>query len=160
MDPKRAALIQQAREKCFILYDGKKTPHRSCGIALAETFNRETRPYQSLRRGGLTGCGECGAIMAGRLILGELFGDPNPTGPVTAQLKSAMADFERLWQQRIDRKQAPSDSIVCNTLTSQFTEFRSPERAAFCTALAAMVAECVAEVMLKNELGFELTPID
>ena len=45
-------LAELARQKCFILYEGQKTPHRSCGIALAETFNVPTAPYQSLRRGG------------------------------------------------------------------------------------------------------------
>ena len=66
------------------------TPHRSCGIALAATFGRPTAPYQSLRRGGITGDGPCGAIVAGQLLLGELFGDPDPTGPVTATLREAM----------------------------------------------------------------------
>ncbi|HIA04243.1 MAG TPA: hypothetical protein EYN66_20500 [Myxococcales bacterium] len=143
-----------------MLYEGKKTPHRSCGIALAETFNRRTAPYQSLRKGGLTGCGECGAIMAGRLILGEVFGDPDPTGAPTAVLMEAMVDFEALWNARVNRKNAPGVSIVCNTLTGQFEEFRSPERAAFCTDLAATVAECVAEVMLQHGADFETTPIE
>ena len=41
------------------------------GICLAETFNLPTAPYQALRRGGITGEGECGAIKAGELILGQ-----------------------------------------------------------------------------------------
>ena len=54
-------LIERARAKAFLLYEGKVVPHRSCGIALAETFNLPARPYQCLRRGGITGEGECGA---------------------------------------------------------------------------------------------------
>jgi hypothetical protein len=52
VDEQRDRLIQAAKEKCFILYQGTRTPHRSCGIALAETFNLQTAAYQSLRRGG------------------------------------------------------------------------------------------------------------
>ena len=70
------ALVERAREHTRYLYDGVETPHRSCGISLAETFGRATPPYQSLRKGGITGCGECGAIKAGELILGEILGDP------------------------------------------------------------------------------------
>jgi predicted DNA binding protein len=55
------ALIAAAREKAYILYQGRQVPHRSCGIALAETFGLATPAYQSLRRGGITGCGACGA---------------------------------------------------------------------------------------------------
>jgi hypothetical protein len=160
VDEQRDRLIQAAKEKCFILYQGTRTPHRSCGIALAETFNVPTAAYQSLRRGGITGCGECGAIMAGRLILGEVFGDPDPTGRVTDKLRAAINDYEALWAERVKRRDAPGASIVCNTLTGQFEAFRSPARAAFCTDLAAAVAECVAEVMLRYGREFELTPID
>lgn len=146
--------MQRARDKARELYDGVVTPHRSCGIALAETFGRVPGPYQSLRRGGILGLGECGAIVAGRLILGELLGDPDPTGPVTPALKAAMEDFERLWRARVDRRAAPGDGIVCNTLTGQFAEFRSPERHAFCTDIATEVATCVAEVLVAH--GVEL----
>ena len=38
------------RSKAFVLYEGTKTPHRSCGIALAEAFGRRPTSYQSLRR--------------------------------------------------------------------------------------------------------------
>ena len=126
------------------LYAGIETPHRSCGIAIAETFDRATAAYQALRRGGLTGVGECGAIVAGRLVLGELLGDPDPTGPATPELKAAIVRFEALWRQRLDRGQAPGNSVVCNDLTSQFVTFRSHKRHAFCTNLATTIAECVA----------------
>ncbi len=159
MNDDQDALIEAARKKCHTLYAGVETPHRSCGIALAETFNLPTPPYQSLRRGGLTGCGECGAIMAGRLLLGQIFGDPDPTGSVTPVLKAAIDDYEAVWPQRVDRRDAPGVSIVCNTLTGQFERFKSPERAGFCTSLAAEVAAACAEVILRHGGVLEITPI-
>ncbi len=150
-------LVAAAREKCHILYEGKRVPHRSCGIALAETFNLRTAPYQSLRRGGITGQGECGSIKAGELILGEYLGDPAPTGPVTAALRDAAAYYRQSWQSRIDRGQ--SHSIVCNDLTEPFTDFHGAERQSFCTQLAATVAELVAETLLVFGARFEITPI-
>ena len=82
--------VDAAREKAFILYEGRRVPHRSCGIALAETFGLPTPAYQSLRRGGITGEGACGAIRAGEQVLGELLGDPDPTGQVTPELREAL----------------------------------------------------------------------
>lgn len=152
--------IAAAREKCRVLYEGLQTPHRSCGIALAETFGLPSEPYQSLRRGGITGCGECGAIVAGRLILGQIFGDPDPTGPVTEMLKAAMLDYDAAWRSRIDRGDAPADSIVCNDLAGQFADFRSAARHGFCTALASDVAAVVAQVVLEHGGSVEITPVD
>src|SRR5438093_9700474 len=84
-----AAYIAAARDKAFILYEGVRMPHRSCGIALAETFSLPSRSYQALRRGGITGKGACGAIRAGEQVLGELLGDPDPGGGATAELRAA-----------------------------------------------------------------------
>lgn len=152
--------IAAARRKAFLLYEGVATPHRSCGIALAETFDLPTRPYQSLRRGGLTGGGACGTVMAGRLILGEVLGDPDPTGPVTPALKAAIEEFEARWAGRIDRGAARGDSIVCNDLVAQFADFRGPARASFCTQLATEVATLLAEVFVRNDVPFEVSPIE
>jgi hypothetical protein len=152
----RDEIIDQARNTAFTLYAGEVTPHRSCGIAIAETFGRATGPYQALRRGGITGCGECGAVVGGRLVLGELLGDPNPTGAVTPQLRGAMVDFEARVQDRVDR----GEGIVCNTLTARFPEFRSPERAAFCTTIAATVAATVAEVALDQGVDVDVHTLD
>jgi hypothetical protein len=143
------ARIAAAREQAHVLYEGKLTPHRSCGIAIAETFGRPTASYQSLRRGGITGCGECGVIVAGRLVLGELFGDPDPTGPVTEELRAAASEWEARWRGRVDRRRA-GDAVICRDLTGQFAEFRSPERHEFCTALATDAAELLAEVIVRN----------
>src|SRR5258706_12369282 len=95
------ALVARARDKAFVLYEGKRVPHRSCGIALAETFGLPTRPYQALRRGGITGEGECGAIKAGELILGELLGDPDPRGSVTPNLRAPIVWYGRTIPERL-----------------------------------------------------------
>jgi len=161
--------VEAARRKAFLLYEGKVTPHRSCGIALAETFNLPTRPYQSLRRGGITGEGECGAIKAGELILGEYLGDPDPTGSTTPLLKEAARLYREEWIRRVDRGPAARSSpragqpvqpdIICNHLTAPFGEFTSPERQSFCTNIAAQVAEIVAEILLKAGAEFEILEI-
>ena len=81
------------------------------------------------------------------MVIGELLGDPDPTGGVTPALKGAMVDFESKLRGRIDRGEAPGADLICNTLTGQFAEFRSPERAAFCTRLVTEVAGLVAEAL-------------
>ena len=88
----RQELVAAIREKARVLYEGKQVPHRSCGMAIAETFDREPRPYHALRRGGITGVGHCGAIVAGQLVLGELFGYPDSTAPTSIALKEAIPD--------------------------------------------------------------------
>lgn len=150
--------IKAAYEKAFTLYEGKETPHRSCGICLAETFNLETKPYQALRKGGITGEGQCGAIKAGELVLGEIFGDPNPTGKVTAKLQKAILRFNELYKQELDF--GKSESIICNSLTGQFVEFHSTERHGFCTNLASGVAKIIAQILDEFGENFEITPID
>jgi hypothetical protein len=147
-------LKRKAYEKAFTLYEGKTTPHRSCGICLAETFGLGTKPYQSLRRGGITGEGECGAIKAGELILGEMLGDPDPTGVVTDKLREGMRIYKELWKARVDK--GKSQTIVCNDLTGQFADFKSPERMNFCTNIAATVAECVAETLERLGVDFDI----
>src|SRR5690349_10959504 len=94
LDDAERAYVAAARDKAFVLYEGKRTPHRSCGIALAETFGLPTPAYQALRRGGITGEGACGAIRAGEQLLGELLGDPDPTGAVTPVLRAAITWYQ------------------------------------------------------------------
>jgi hypothetical protein len=152
--------VGAARDKAHILYEGRQVPHRSCGIALAETFGLATPAYQSLRKGGITGEGACGAIRAGEQVLGEILGDPSPTGSVTDELRSAMVWYRAQVPDRIDRGGAPD--IICNTLTRRFDDFRGPERAAFCTSLAASVAELTAEALVRfgpDDFTLEITPI-
>jgi hypothetical protein len=150
-------LVRRAREHAFILYEGRQVAHRSCGIALAETFGLPPRPYQSLRRGGITGEGQCGAIKAGELILGELLGDPDPTGKVTDALRAATVWYQRQWHARVDRGGAPD--IVCNTLTRRFADFTGRERQAFCTNIAAEVAAITAEALVRFGVRFDVPPL-
>jgi hypothetical protein len=150
----RNELVAALRERARLMYEGKVVAHRSCAIAIAQTFGRDHRPYQALRRGGVTGEGECGAVIAGRMVLGELFGDPEPTGPVTPALKEALTRYFGAIRTRLPRGDAPS--LVCNDLVRRFPEFMSPERARYCTDLAATVAEIVAEIAV--DLGAEVRP--
>ena len=149
-------IVAEATQKAEVLYAGVRTPHRSCGICLAETFDLPTASYQALRRGGISGCGSCGAIVAGQLVLGELLGDPDPRGAVTETLRAAMADYERLWRGRLSKT---PDQIVCNTLVGGFDDFHGAERQSFCTSLAATVAELVARVALAHGYPLRITPI-
>lgn len=135
------AQIGHARDTAWILYDGVQVPHRSCGIAMAETFERPTASYRTLRRGGLTGLGPCGVAQAGRMILGELFGDPDPAGPVTDELRTAMQEYEA---------RLPVGQATCQALVGHFEPFKGPERHRYCTTLAADVAALLAEVVLRN----------
>ena len=140
------AYVDAARDKAFVLYEGVRTPHRSCGIALAETFGLPTPAYQALRRGGITGAGACGAIRAGEQVLGELLGDPSPTGAVTPALRAAITWYQARAAQ-IDRGGAPD--IVCNNLTRRFGDFAGEPRKQFCTSLAAQVAALTAEALCR-----------
>jgi len=141
-------LIAAASERAHLLFEGTEVAHRSCGITIAETFGRATAPYQALRRGGITGCGECGAIRAGELVLGELLGDPDPTGAVTPALRTAAFRYRELWQQTVDRGGATT--LVCNDLTGQFGDFTGPDRRAFCTRIATAVAGAVATTLAEQ----------
>jgi hypothetical protein len=162
---KQQRLIEAAKRKAFILYEGKQVPHRSCGICLAETFNLPTAPYQALRRGGITGEGECGAIKAGELILGQYFGDPNPSGAVTPILREAMRYYREQWEKRAQlgagcvRRSDGTLDITCNHLTAPQGEFQGEKRQQFCTNIAATVAEIVAETLVKYGAEFEIKPV-
>lgn len=140
------AYITAARDKAFILYEGTRTPHRSCGIALAETFSLPTPAYQALRRGGITGKGSCGAIRAGEQVLGELLGDPSPIGAVTPELRDAVSWYQAAWQQRL---MPGKPDIICDNLVRPHGEFLGPARKAFCTNLAADVAALTAEALCR-----------
>jgi hypothetical protein len=155
------ALVERARRTAFVLYEGREVPHRSCGIALAETFGLPSRPYQALRRGGLTGEGECGAIKAGELILGEVLGDPDPAGPVTAPLRAAIVWYGRELRDRLVARGLLADrrDIICNNLTRPRGEFAGEERRVFCTNLAAEVGAAVAEAILRHGGSVEVKPI-
>jgi hypothetical protein len=140
------AYIAAARAKAYVLYEGVKVAHRSCGIALAETFGVPTPAYQALRRGGITGKGACGAIRAGEQLLGELLGDPDPTGAVTPALRAAVSWYQDAW---LSRLRANNPDIVCDHLVRPHGDFVGPQRTQFCTNLAADVAALTAEALCR-----------
>lgn len=141
------AYVDDARARAFVLYEGKQVRHRSCGIAVAETFGLPTPAYQALRRGGITGAGTCGALRAGEQVLGELLGDPDPRGAVTPALRAAITWYQAAAAARVDRGESPD--TICNNLVRPHGEFTGPRRAAFCTSLAAQVAELTAEALVR-----------
>lgn len=145
------------RSKAFVLYEGSQTPHRSCGIALAEAFGRPSAAYQSLRRGGITGQGTCGAVVAGQLLLGEFLGDPDPTGPVTSPLRKAAHEYGQRIATELDRGSATS--LVCNDMTAPHGDFAGPSRHAFCTRVVAQVAQVVDELLQEHGVEVEATPV-
>lgn len=152
-----AAYVAAARDKAFVLYEGVRVPHRSCGIAIAETFDLPTRSYQALRRGGITGKGACGAIRAGEQALGELLGDPDPGGAVTPELRAAITWFQDAWLARI-RHGEPD--IICDHLVRPHGDFAGPARKAFCTNIAADVAALTAEALVRfSTVRPPITPI-
>jgi hypothetical protein len=146
LSPDEQAYVAAAHAKAFTLYEGVQVPHRSCGIAIAETFGVPSRPYQALRRGGITGKGECGAIRAGEQVLGELMGDPDPVGPVTPELRAAVTWFQDAW---LTRLRANDPDIICDHLVRPHGDFAGPARKAFCTNIAADVAALTAEALCR-----------
>ncbi|HEU0035494.1 MAG TPA: hypothetical protein VFQ53_33015 [Kofleriaceae bacterium] len=148
LTPDELAYIAAARDKAFVLYEGVQTPHRSCGIALAETFGLPTPAYQALRRGGITGKGSCGAIRAGEQVLGELLGDPDPRGMVTPALRDAVTWYQDAWHRRLFAGASEPD-VICDHLVRPHGEFMGPARKAFCTSLAADVAALTAEALCR-----------
>lgn len=148
--------VRAAHDKAFILYAGARTPHRSCGICLAETFGRRTTPYQALRRGGLTGQGECGALKAGELVLGEILGDPDPTGSVTASLRTAIQRYGELWRARLAG--VVGESRICNDLTAPQGDFQGEARRTMCTRIASEAAAATAQALEEAGVPSPVTP--
>jgi hypothetical protein len=146
-DGARQAYVSAAEARADELYAGLTTPHRSCGVAIAETFGLPTASYQALRRGGITGEGPCGAIAAGMLVLGELLGDPDPTGPVTDALREGAPRYRAAMRRRVDDALDQS----CNERTADAGPFLGTVRKNMCTRLAAQAAGAVAEVL--HDLG-------
>ncbi|MGE0545979.1 MAG: hypothetical protein AB7O24_18525 [Kofleriaceae bacterium] len=160
LTPEEARYVAAARDKAFVLYEGIRTPHRSCGIALAETFGLATPAYQALRRGGITGKGACGAIRAGEQVLGELLGDPSPTGAVTPALRDAVSWYQQAWQAKMFPGQSTPD-VICDHLVRPHGEFMGPARKRFCTNIAAEVAALTAEALCRFAAARpDITPVE
>ncbi len=139
-------VVESARQVAATLYTGQVVAHRSCGVAVAETFGCPVRPYHVLRRGGLTGERECGAVRAGELVLATLLGSDDPAAALPEALATAIAEYRRLCRERLGAGAAAQ--YVCNDLTAAFADFQDPGRKQLCTTIAATVAATVAEVAL------------
>lgn len=77
------------------------------------------------------------------LLLGELFGDPDPTGPVTPELREAVGRYRSAVGLKVD---GPLETS-CNQRTGGLGAFMGSERKGYCTNLAGDVAEAVAAVL-------------
>ena len=144
----QTAVVEAARALAEVLYTGEQVAHRSCGVAVAETFGCAPKPYAVLRRGGLTGEGECGAVRAGEMVLAELMAADDPAAALPPSLTAAIAEYRQLCAERLDG--GPSGRYICNELTAVFTDFHVPPRQQLCTSIAATIAGSVAEVALKH----------
>lgn len=86
-------------------------------------------------------------MMAGVLVLGELLGDPDPTGMPTAELRRAIPMYREKIKEKLDLQVDSS----CNARVAAQGDFGGTVRKRYCTELASLVAETVAEVLW--ELG-------
>ena len=138
----------QAEVLAYTLYEGKETPHRSCGVALAETFGLPTSSYVGLRRGGITGEGSCGAIAAGTLVIAEILGDP--MGPVSPVLKTAIVRYREILKEKLGAEDIGLEAS-CNARTAPQGDFMGESRKRSCTRLASLVANAAAEALAEVE---------
>ena len=148
LTPDEAAYVAAARDKAFVLYEGVRTPHRSCGIALAETFGLPTPAYQALRRGGITGRARAARSAPASRCSASCSAIPIPTGAVTPALRAAVTWYQDAWQ-RARWSPAATPDIVCDHLVRPHGDFAGPARKAFCTNLAAEVAALTAEALCR-----------
>ncbi|MBI2300945.1 MAG: hypothetical protein HYU66_18700 [Armatimonadetes bacterium] len=149
-------VVELARRTAETLYRGEAVPHRSCGVAVAETFGLNPVPYMILRRGGLTGESECGAVRAGEMALCELLADGQYVGALPPALAAAMDEYRRLFRERLSL----GACVICNFLTTPQGDFAGQPRKDFCTSLASGVAALVAELALKHGASVQVRPAD
>lgn len=154
----RMEQVEQARIAARLRYAGEVMAHRSCGVALAETFGCGIRPYTALRRGGLTGEHDCGAMRAGEMVLAELLGSDDPGAAIPPGLQAAITEFRRRCREQYG--QAGSCRMTCNDLTEPFVEFHDSPRKRFCTELVETVAAHVAELVLEHGAEVRVIPAE
>ena len=95
--------------------------------------------------------------MAGQLLLGELLGDPDPTGAVTQSLRKAIGDYQQRVESELDRGSSPD--LICNSMTAPHGDFKGPARHAFCTKVVAQVAQLVDETLRQHGVEVEATAV-
>lgn len=144
--------ILQAREISRAYYTSQFGAHYSCGITIGMTFGLDPKSYRSLRKGGILGFSECGALKAGEMVLGEFLGDPDPAGPVPERLLEAVTEYR---QRLADAGYEPYGS--CHTFTSRFAAFDSEERRSSCADLVEFVAGTVADILESSNVRCAIT---
>ena len=82
----------------------------------------------------------------GEQVLGELLGDPSPTGAVTPELRSAITWYQAAWQSRL---MPDKPDIICDNLVRPHGDFAGAARKAYCTNVAAEVAALTAEALCR-----------
>jgi hypothetical protein len=89
-------------------------------------------------------------MKAGEVVLGELLGDPDPTGAVTSALRAGVAHYRARCREAFAPLRSDDHLYpICNDLTvGRFGDFAAPARMRACTELAAEVAGLVAESAL------------
>lgn len=157
MTSEQREIVEAARRVAECLYRGERVEHRSCGVAVAETFGLNPMPYLVLRRGGLTGEQDCGAVRAGEMALAELIANGQYLGQTPEPLQAAIHDYRAVVRERIGRR--PDESLICNSLLEPFGDMASPARWSHCTSLAAEVAALVAEIALRYGADVRVTDI-
>ena len=96
--------------------------------------------------------------MAGRLLLGELLGDPDPTGPVTDGLREAAVEYSRRVRDELDVGSSPDH--ICNNMTAPHGDFRGAARHEFCTRVVAQVAQLVDETLQAHGVRVKATSFE
>ena len=96
-------------------------------------------------------------MVAGQLVLGEVLGDPDPTGAVTPALRAAMRRYVDRVEAELDRGASPD--LVCAHMTAPHGDFAGAARHAFCTRVVAQVAQLVDETLREAGAAVAATPV-
>jgi hypothetical protein len=139
-------LVERLSARARDLYSGQHLVARTSGVAIAETFGRRVSPYHGLARGGIAGEGECGAIVAGRLVIAEFLAGPDPKGILEGDLGVALRRYQHDIEHRIQGRGSPD--YICSSLVAPYDGYDDPARVPFCTAVVAEVARIVAAILL------------
>ena len=139
-------LIEQLVQRAHDLYCGERLTKRASGVAIAETFGRRVTAYHGLSHGGFNGDGECGAIIAGRLVLAEFLGNSDPKEIKEGILVEAVLRYQQQIARRVQGR--GSTDFVCSSLIAAYDDYSDPERLHFCCRLVSEVSRILAEILI------------
>ena len=139
-------LIEQLIQRAHDLYGGERLTKRGSGVTIAETFGRRVTAYHGLSRGGFNGEGECGATIAGRLILAEFLGNSDPKEINDGTAVEAITRYQGEIQRRIQGR--GSTDFICNSLIAAYEDYNDPQRLKFCCQLVCEVTRILAEILI------------